>query len=74
MTTNEVKELIENGLKGSKAIVNDDQNSGDHFSATVIWHGFEGMSLIQQHKAVYETVSNFLTKEIHALQLKTKIK
>ena len=28
----------------------------------------------EEAKAVYETVSNFLTKEIHALQLKTKIK
>ena len=74
MTTHEVKELIENGLKGSKAIVNDDQNSGDHFSAIVIWHGFKGMSLIQQHQAVYKTVSHCLTKEIHALQLKTKIR
>ena len=74
MTTNKVKELIENRLKGSRAIVSDDQNSGDHFSAIVIWDGFKGMSLIEQHQAVYETVSNLLTKEIHALQLKTKIR
>jgi len=74
MKASEIKKLIENELQGSVVEVTDAQNSGDHFSATVIWSGFEGMSLIEQHKAVYKTVSNLLTNEIHALQLKTKIK
>ena len=61
MKTEEVQNLIEIGLDGAEAEV----------TATVAWRGFEGMSLIQQHQAVYKTLGDYLTKEIHALQLKT---
>ena len=71
MKTKEVQNLIEIGLDGAEAEVTDPQRTGDHFSATVAWRGFEGMSLIQQHQAVYKTLGDYLTKEIHALQLKT---
>lgn len=71
MKAEEVQNLIQNGLDGATAEVSDLQGTGDHFSAEVVWSGFDGMSLIQQHQAVYKTLGNFLTREIHALQLKT---
>jgi|LULX01.1.fsa_nt_gb stress-induced morphogen len=71
MKTEEVQNLIQEGLDGATAEVTDLQGTGDHFSARVIWSGFEGLSLIQQHQAVYKTLGTFLTNEIHALQLKT---
>ncbi|MEE2876439.1 MAG: BolA/IbaG family iron-sulfur metabolism protein [Candidatus Neomarinimicrobiota bacterium] len=71
MEVEEVQNLIEDGLGGATAEVTDLQGTGDHFSARVIWSGFDGMSLIQQHQAVYKTLGGFLTNEIHALQLKT---
>ena len=73
MEVEEVKNLIQNGLDGCNVKVKDLQGTGDHFSAEVIWSGFEGMTLIQQHQAVYETLGKFLTNEIHAIQLKTAI-
>lgn len=73
MKAEEVQDLIQNGLNGSTAEVTDLQGTGDHFSARVVWSGFEGMTLIQQHQAVYKTLGDFLTREIHALQLKTLI-
>ena len=54
MKTVEVRNLIEIGLDGAEIEVTDPQGTGDHFAATVVWSGFEDMSLIQQHQAVYK--------------------
>ncbi|MDP6456304.1 MAG: BolA/IbaG family iron-sulfur metabolism protein [Candidatus Marinimicrobia bacterium] len=72
MTSEEVQHLIEEGLSGATAEVTDLQGTGDHFSAVVAWNGFTDMTLVQQHQAVYDTLGDFLTREIHALQLKTQ--
>ncbi len=71
MTTDHVKELIEAGLPGAAVEVTDERATGDHFSAVIEWAGFEGLSLLEQHQKVYAAVGEYLTREIHALQLKT---
>ena len=32
---------------------------------------FEGITLVDRHKMIYESLSQYVTKEIHALQIKT---
>ena len=64
-------ELIANGIPNAKIELIDTTGSKDHFSAVVISSSFEGLSLIDQHKEVYKAVGEHMTKEIHALQLKT---
>ena len=71
MTEESVKQRIESGLGGSQVQVLDTKGTGDHFSAVVISNEFEGKSLVKRHQMVYATVSDVLTKELHALQLKT---
>ena len=71
MEPEEVKLLIENGIPGAKIEVVDTTCSKDHFSAVVISSSFEGLSLIEQHQKVYNAIGDHMTKEIHALQLKT---
>jgi acid stress-induced BolA-like protein IbaG/YrbA len=66
-----VKTLIEAGIPGAKVEVVDTTGTKDHFSAVVISDSFDGLSLVDQHQAVYKAVGNHMTKEIHALQLKT---
>ena len=66
-----VKELIQEGIPGANIEVVDTTGTKDHFSAIVISDSFEGLSLVEQHQAVYQTVGDHMTKEIHALQLKT---
>ena len=66
-----VKKLIETGIPESQVEVVDTTGTKDHFSAIVISHLFEGLSLVEQHQTVYKAVGNHLTKEIHALQLNT---
>ena len=66
-----VKKLIENGIPDAKIEVVDTTGTKDHFSAVVISSSFEGLSLIEQHQKVYSAIGDHMTKEIHALQLKT---
>ena len=71
MEPESVKELIAKGIPDAKIKVIDTTGTKDHFSAVVISSSFEGLSLIDQHKQVYKAVGEYMTTEIHALQLKT---
>ena len=71
MTEESVKQRIESGLTDAQVQVLDTKGTGDHFSVVVISDEFECKSLVKRHQMVYATVSDVLTKELHALQLKT---
>jgi len=71
MEASKVKGLITAGLAVSHVEVTDTTDTGDHFSAVVVSDDFKELSLVEQHQLVYKTLGNYLTKEIHALQLKT---
>ena len=71
METNKISELISSGLKHAHVEVTDTTGGGDHFSAIVVSDDFQGLSLVDQHQLVYKSLGKYLTKEIHALQLKT---
>ena len=74
METNKVSELISSGLNSAEVEVIDTTGTGDHFSAIVISDDFKQLSLVERHQLVYKTLGNYLTNEIHALQLKTLTK
>ncbi|HIF26943.1 MAG TPA: BolA/IbaG family iron-sulfur metabolism protein [Candidatus Marinimicrobia bacterium] len=71
MEASKLKELITAGLAVSHVEVTDTTGTGDHFNAVVVSDDFIELSLVEQHQLVYKTLGNYLTKEIHALQLKT---
>ncbi len=71
MEPEQVKIMIEEGLPNSKAEVIDTTGTKDHFSVVIISAAFEGLSLVEQHQLVYKALGSHLTREIHALQLKT---
>lgn len=66
-----IKELIEAELPDCTAIVIDDVNDGEHFSARVVSSAFTGKSLVQQQRMVYAALGSLVGREIHALALKT---
>ncbi|MFC7058664.1 BolA family protein [Halovenus salina] len=43
----------------------------DHLAATVVSPAFEGETLVDQHEMVYDALDEYMTTEIHALELKT---
>ena len=67
MNPQQVAQLIEEGLAGSRALV----TSGDnvHFDAVVIAPAFTGKRAVQRHQLVYATLGAAVGNEIHALAL-----
>jgi stress-induced morphogen len=72
-STTEVKERIERALPGAEATVTDLTGGGDHIRAEIVYHGFAGLSRIDQHKLVYDVFGEEIGGPIHALSLKTVI-
>jgi stress-induced morphogen len=51
----------------------DRTGTGDHFQVTVASERFRGLSLVEQHKLVYEALDRPLTDgTIHELRIKTR--
>ena len=71
LSTEQVKEAIESALAGSTVIVTDMTGTSDHFDATVVWGGFEGMPRVRQHQAVYAALGDAMHGPVHALKLST---
>ncbi len=65
----EIKRLIGAGLPCEFVEVQGDD--GVHFAAIVVSPNFEGMTRVNQHRAVKETLGPLMGREIHALQIKT---
>ena len=68
MNPQQIAELIQRGLPGSRASVASEDNV--HFEAVVIAEKFAGLRSVQRHKLVYETLGTLMGNEIHALAWK----
>jgi len=72
MHPNDVRALIETAFPNALIEVQDLTGGGDHFQATVVSERFEGLTMIKQHKLVYQAVQEYIDDgRIHALALKT---
>ena len=71
MLENKIKKILKNKIKNSQIFIRDMTGNNDHFNLIVISNVFEGLTLIEQHQIVYKALNLMITKEIHALQLKT---
>ena len=67
-TTEEIKERIESGIPGARAIVTGD---GHHFNARVSADAFSGLTRIAQHRLVHDVFGSELGDRIHALSIQT---
>lgn len=72
MTLPEIKSRIEVGLPGAQVEIQDPYRDGVHIKAVVVYAGFAGKSLLEQHRMVYATLKEELKEEIHALALETR--
>jgi BolA protein len=52
------------GHAGAKA-------GGGHYNVTIVSQSFAGLSLLEQHRLVYDTLGEMMGREIHALALTT---
>ena len=72
MTKDNIEELIIQSIPDAKVTIEDLRGDGEHYSAIVVSKSFDGKSMIQQHKMVYESLKGKMGNELHALELKTK--
>ena len=70
MNINSIKQKIKDKISKAKIEVTDTTGEGDHFSIVVISDVFINMTLINRHKLIYQSLDKYVTKEIHALQIK----
>jgi stress-induced morphogen len=71
-------ERLETLLRGAfpdarELSVADRTGTGDHFQVTVVSERFEGLSLVDQHRLVYDALAGPLADgTIHELRIRTK--
>ena len=72
-STDELRQRIEAAIPGSTAEVHDLTGGGDHFQVTIATPRFDGLSLVEQHRLVYEALAAPLGDgSIHELRIKTR--
>ena len=73
MEPDEVAAVIEAGVDGAAATVEPSRHAedDDHLRAVVVSPAFEGLSLVEQHRLVYDALGEHMTRDIHALELST---
>jgi stress-induced morphogen len=66
-------ELLQDAFPGDGVSVEDRTGGGDHFQVTVTSARFDGLSLVEQHRLVYDALATPLADgTIHELRIKTK--
>ena len=73
MDTAEIERLIEEGIPDAEATVTPARgpHDDDHLAAVVVSPAFESEPLVDQHRMVYDALGDYMTTEIHALELET---
>tara|TARA_Y100001970_G_C13817434_1_gene643119 strand:+ start:46 stop:294 length:249 start_codon:yes stop_codon:yes gene_type:complete len=72
MNSEYIKQKLEDFFSKKDLLkVVDINGNGDHYSILVISNKFANMSLIERHKIIYSIFDKEITKEIHAMQIKT---
>lgn len=70
----QIQKILTQSLPGANIQVIDTTGTHDHFECRVVWQGFQGKSLVEQHQMVMAPLQEGLKEAIHALSIKTKIK
>ena len=70
---NRLEELLRQAFPGDEVSVADRTGGGDHFQVTVASARFEGLSLVEQHRLVYDALAEPLRDgTIHELRITTR--
>ena len=74
MATDPLRVLLEQAFPDAGELeVQDRTGTGDHFQVTVASPRFDGLSLVEQHRLVYEALAAPLADgTIHELRIRTK--
>jgi len=73
MHSNEIVQLIQEGIPDAEVRIDDLRGDGDHYAAFVSSASFKGKSRVQQHQMVYKALKGRMGGQLHALALKTEV-
>jgi stress-induced morphogen len=69
----QIEALLTEAFPGDEVSVEDRTGGGDHFQVSVVSPRFDGLSLVDQHRLVYDAVAAPLADgTIHELRISTK--
>jgi stress-induced morphogen len=72
MNPDDIQIQLSKSLPGADVVVQDLTGTQDHFEVRVLWSGFQGKNLIEQHQMVNKALAAELEDgRIHALKIKT---
>lgn len=69
MTPARIKAMIERDIAGAEAAVEGDD--GVHFTARIVYDGFQGLNAVKRHQLVYKALGEHMGQAIHALSIQT---
>lgn len=72
MEKQHIVDRLVQAFPGSRVVANDMTGGGDHWQVTVEAKEFAGLSLVEQHQAVYKALGDWMKGPIHALALTTR--
>jgi stress-induced morphogen len=73
MAVRTLVELLQAAFPGDEVSVEDRTGGGDHFQVMVASSRFDGLSLVEQHRLVYDALAAPLADgTIHELRIKTR--
>jgi stress-induced morphogen len=72
MNANQIEQRLLEAFPDAKVKATDMTGGGDHWQVTIQSAAFKGLSLVEQHQAVYKALGTWMRREIHALALTTK--
>ena len=68
----DIQRILNEKLSGAEVTVEDMTGTRDHFEVRVLWEGFRGKGLVEQHQIINRTLAPQLEDgSIHALKIKT---
>ena len=73
MGVDRLRTLLEQAFPDAEVSIEDRTGSGDHFQVFVTSPSFDGLSLINQHRLIYDALGDPLRDgTIHELRIRTK--
>ena len=72
LAVEEIKKLIISSIPDASIEIKDLMGDNNHYAAIIKYKMFNGLSKIEQHKMVYNSLKGKMGNELHALAIKTK--
>ncbi len=68
---NKLETMIREAFPDATIILEDTAGDNNHYSARICSKVFNGKTRIEQHKMIYNSLSEELKEDLHALSIKT---